>query len=144
MGPQAIIGRRNWHQHPLGRPGGSSTAPRTSCSGDTIDLASVGFDITGSITLTSGNDRAVEQRDERAALYSITSSADRPSSLPFPRPDTAVQGRGPLRATFTERSFDESDDLLVGVVYERLVKREIEKQLPHVPQHVRHEGLAWR
>jgi hypothetical protein len=41
----------------------------------------------------------------------------RPSSLPFPPPDAAVQERVPLRATLTERFSNESDDLLVGVVY---------------------------
>jgi hypothetical protein len=64
--------------------------------------------------------------------------------LPFAPADAAVQGRTRLRATFTERPFDESDDVLAGVVYQRLIEREIEKQLAHVPQHVRHEGLPWR
>ena len=43
--------------------------------------------------------------------------AVRPSSLPLPPPDAAVQERVSLRATFTEHSSNESDDLLVGVLY---------------------------
>jgi hypothetical protein len=41
------------------------------------------------------------------------------SSLPLPLPplEAAVQERIPLRATFTERFSNESDDLLVGVIY---------------------------
>ena len=46
-----------------------------------------------------------------------SASSVRPSSLPLPPPDAAVQERVSLRATFTEHSSNESDDLLVGVLY---------------------------
>lgn len=48
---------------------------------------------------------------------SYSSASVRPSSLPLPPPDAAVQERVSLRATFTEHSSNESDDLLVGVLY---------------------------
>src|SRR5438477_290156 len=56
-------------------------------------------------------------RTRPARARARSASSVRPSSLPLPPPDAAVQERVSLRARFTEHSSNESDDLLVGVLY---------------------------